>query len=76
MGMRFAFVLCPTVLIDCLIVLALEPHLHDNEGRQDLCAAISKAVEVLAPVMVSKISRVTDKPLWKADRNRAAGLLM
>jgi hypothetical protein len=76
MGMRFAFVLCPTVLIDCLIVLALEPHLHDNEGRQDLCAAISKAVEVLAPVMVSKTSRVTGMPPRKAERNLAAGLLM
>ena len=76
MGMRIAFLLFPTVLIDCFIVLALEPHLHDDEGRQDLCAAISEEVEVLAPVMVSKISRVTDKPLWKADRNRAAGLLM
>ena len=74
--MRIAFLVGPSFLIDCFIVLALEPHLHDNEGRQDLCAAISKAVEVLAPVMVIKTSRVTGMPLRKAERNLAAGLLM
>ena len=70
-----AGIMGPSCLSDFVLVLALEPHLHDDEGRQDLCAAIPHVVEVLAFVMVRESSRVTPILLGIADHNLAAGLL-